>query len=202
MSKPSYPCLIVALISAVGGCARSDDPHSELRARSQDQQAETQANGAGTMEPDSEEIEKLREEYAPSLLAIEGVESVTVGTCEDGSPCLVIGTSVPLDQVRVRLPEELAEQPVTLEYQGTFGAHASSLLDSDYQAIEQLRASHESSLLEIEGVVSVATGLCESGKPCLMIGTSVPADQVRAQLPEELAETEVEIKYVGELRIQ
>ena len=152
------------------------------------------------MEPDSRGIEELLEEHGPRLLAIEGVLSVTVGACEDGSPCLVIATEVPVDQIRERLPDELAEEPLKLEYQGAFGEHSSTLLGSDYQAVERIRASHETALLEIEGVVSVATGICESGKACLMIGTSVPAEQVRAQLPGEFAEIEVEVKYVGELR--
>jgi hypothetical protein len=194
--------LSVALIWAAGGCAPTADNAADSAARARDARAVTNDNGVETMAPDSESIEQLRAEFAPRLMAIDGVESVTVGTCEDGSPCLVIGTSVPIDEVRDRLPEELAEQPIALEYQGSFGDHAASLMDSDHQAIEQLRVTHEAVLLEIEGVVFVTAGICESGKPCLMIGTSVPAEEVRAQLPEDLPETEVEIKYVGELRIQ
>ena len=75
-------------------------------------------------------------------------------------------------------------------------------MESDMQAIENVRAQCESAIMTIEGVVSVATGIGKSGKPCLKIGTSLPVEEVRSKLPKELSKIEVELEYIGEIRAQ
>ncbi len=154
------------------------------------------------MESEFERVERLRGQYAATLLELGGVASVTVGVCAGGKPCLKIGTLVPVDQVRDRLPAELAEVEVELFYQGDLTpAAAAPQLSPEYQDLERLRAKIEADLMKVEGVVMVATGICGDGKPCLKVGTSVPVEQVRPNLPQELAEARVELEYVGEIRI-
>jgi len=76
------------------------------------------------------------------------------------------------------------------------------VMEADLQAIENMRAQYESRLMAIKGVVSVSTGIGKTGKPCLKIGTSVPVEQVRTKLPEDLFQVEVELEYLGEIRAQ
>ncbi len=66
--------------------------------------------------------------------------------------------------------------------------------------IEQIRVRHEADIIAIPGVVGVGTGICKSGNECLKIYISVPGDQVRLQLPEELNQIEFELEFVGEIR--
>lgn len=68
--------------------------------------------------------------------------------------------------------------------------------------IEKVRAQYESQLMAISGVVAVSVGLGEDGRPCLKIGTSVPAEEVRKQLPAGLAGTPVEVEFIGNIRAQ
>ncbi len=154
------------------------------------------------MESELARAERLRAKYATTLLELEGVASLTVGISAGGKPCLKIGTLVPVDQVRDRLPAELAEVEVELFYQGDLVPGAAPQLSPGYQAVERLRAEIEADLMAIDGVVMVATGVCADGKPCLRVGTSVPVEQVRPHLPPELAEVAFELEYVGKVRIQ
>lgn len=68
--------------------------------------------------------------------------------------------------------------------------------------LEEIRAQHEDVLMTIPGVVGLGTGICKSGKECLKIYTSVPADQVRGSLPEGLKNIEFELEYVGDIKAQ
>lgn len=154
------------------------------------------------MESEFERVERLRAEYAPALLALEGVASVTVGVCAGGKPCLRIGTQVPVEEVRARLPEGLADAEVELVYQGEWGEEPMRVeLSPEYQEIERVRATLEAELLAIDGVVMVTTAVGADGKPCLKVGTSVPVDQVRPKLPQGL-KVPVEVEFLGDVRIQ
>ena len=74
------------------------------------------------MDEELQRIEKLRSEYESTILSVNGVESISIGLCANGKPCLQIGTSVPVDQVRPRLPAELFESGVELHYIGRIEA--------------------------------------------------------------------------------
>ena len=69
-------------------------------------------------------------------------------------------------------------------------------------AIEKIRAQHETEILAVDGVVSVAIGLNADGKPCLQIGTSLPPDKVRPKLPKAIFSVDVEVIYMGTLEAQ
>lgn len=75
-------------------------------------------------------------------------------------------------------------------------------MQDELRQIEKVRAEYESQLMNIDGVVSVSIGTGESGKPVLKIGTSVPPEQVRAKLPEQLLEASAELEFVGDIRAQ
>ncbi|HHH48927.1 MAG TPA: hypothetical protein ENK51_08585 [Gammaproteobacteria bacterium] len=75
-------------------------------------------------------------------------------------------------------------------------------MKKEVQKIEQIRASLDGAVMAIEGVESIAIGQNEKGEPCLMIGTSLPVEQVRARLPKEVFEVPVDIFYIGEISAQ
>ncbi len=66
------------------------------------------------MDADIQKIEELRNKHESSILTIDGVESISVGLCTNGNPCLQIGTSIPVNQIRPKLPMELIENNVEL----------------------------------------------------------------------------------------
>ncbi len=72
----------------------------------------------------------------------------------------------------------------------------------ELQKIEQMRARFDDTIMAIDGVESIAIGLNEKGEPCLMLGTSVPVEQIRARLPKEIFEIPVEISYIGRISAQ
>ncbi|ACN17379.1 hypothetical protein HRM2_43230 [Desulforapulum autotrophicum HRM2] len=74
-------------------------------------------------------------------------------------------------------------------------------MEPGIQKIENIRGQFESTIMEIEGVVGVGTGLCND-KPCLKIYTSVPGQKLRDKLPRELGTIEVDIEYVGEIKAE
>ena len=84
-------------------------------------QAES-TNWREPMDPDMQQIQKLRSRYQARLLAIDGVVSVSIGLGADGRPRLKIGTSQAVDTVRPRLPADLPEAEVELEYMGDIRA--------------------------------------------------------------------------------
>ncbi len=75
-------------------------------------------------------------------------------------------------------------------------------LSEDRRKIEQLRARFDDSIMAIDGVESIGVGLNEKGETCLVIGVSVPAEQVRSRLPEEIFQAPVEIIDIGEVSAQ
>lgn len=76
------------------------------------------------------------------------------------------------------------------------------MLKEEIQKIEQMRAKFDDMIMAIDGVESVSIGLNEQGKVCLMLGTSVPVEQVQAKLPKEILEMPVEISYIGKISAQ
>ncbi len=75
-------------------------------------------------------------------------------------------------------------------------------METEQNKIENLRAQYDPLLMSIDGVVSVGTGLGKTGRPCLLIGTSIPPEQIRQKLPEELFQVDVELQYMGNIRSQ
>jgi hypothetical protein len=75
-------------------------------------------------------------------------------------------------------------------------------MSTSIEEIESFRADHDSAIMSIPGVVSIATGQDSDGSPCLIIGTSVSTDKVRSLLPQEIAEIKVRLEFIGEIRAQ
>lgn len=73
---------------------------------------------SGAMEPELQRIEVVRAQHEGALLQIEGVVAVSIGLSADGCPCLKIGTSKSVEEVRAKLPEGLSEIDVEVEYIG------------------------------------------------------------------------------------
>lgn len=70
------------------------------------------------MNSEPENIENLRAQYEDELMRVDGVVSISVGLCGD-RPCLKVGTSEPVEDVRPRLPESLRQHDdVELEFIG------------------------------------------------------------------------------------
>lgn len=69
------------------------------------------------------------------------------------------------------------------------------------ERIEDLRARYEDALMRIAGVVAVGTDVDEGGSPRLRVLTSVPVEEVRARLPEEIRQ-ETAVVHVGEIEAQ
>lgn len=75
-------------------------------------------------------------------------------------------------------------------------------MHNETSTIDQLRARFEQQLMNIEGVVLVSTSIDDAGQPGLLIGTSVPVDEVRDKLPGALSGANVILKYVGDISAQ
>ncbi|MEW9919122.1 hypothetical protein AB2B41_05885 [Marimonas sp. MJW-29] len=70
------------------------------------------------MNSEPEKVEELRVQFEDELMRVEGVVSISIGLCGD-RPCLKVGTSEPIEDVRPRLPENLQKnEDVELEYIG------------------------------------------------------------------------------------
>lgn len=76
------------------------------------------------------------------------------------------------------------------------------IMEMDVQKIENVRATYDSEIMNIDGVVSVSTSLNKDGKPCLKIGTSKPVEKIQPFLPAGIYKVNVEIEYQGELKAQ
>jgi|GEM_PF-1617855 len=70
------------------------------------------------MEFKQDSIENIRVKYERALIGINGVVSVSTGLNKKGKICLKIGTSIPIEQVYSKLPEELNKSAIELEYVG------------------------------------------------------------------------------------
>jgi len=76
------------------------------------------------------------------------------------------------------------------------------VLKEEMRQIEQVRAKYDDQILATDGVESVSVGLNEQGEACLMLGTSLPVEQVRARLPKDIFKVPVKITYIGEISAQ
>jgi hypothetical protein len=75
-------------------------------------------------------------------------------------------------------------------------------MGNDTSAIDRLRDRFEQQLMNIDGVVLVSTSIDDDGAPCLLIGTSVPVDEVRGKLPKALTGANLILRYVGDISAQ
>ena len=73
-------------------------------------------------EPVQEAIDAIRAKYDDEIMAIVGVVTVSTGLDKEGSPCLKIGTSVPPDEVRGKLPEAVLRTCFEIEWVGDIEA--------------------------------------------------------------------------------
>jgi hypothetical protein len=85
---------------------------------------------------------------------------------------------------------------------GNSTIHMIKPMETEQNKIENLRAKYDSLLMSIDGVVSVGTGLGKTGRPCLLIGTSLPMEQIRKKLPKELFQVDVELQDMGTIHSQ
>ena len=67
-------------------------------------------------------IEKMRVQYEADILVVDGVVSVAIGLNAEGKPCLQIGTSLPPEKVRPKLPAAIFSVDVEVIYMGTLEA--------------------------------------------------------------------------------
>lgn len=74
---------------------------------------------------------------------------------------------------------------------------------TDLERLEAIRQRFEDLLMGMEGVVSVGLGQGPDGKPCILIGTSVPTKQIMDKLPPELVgQADIRLEYMGEIETQ
>ncbi len=111
-----------------------------------------------------------------------------------------------LSQENARLKYSLIALVVLLCLSGlisyTNSVDENKMVEMKQPTIENIRARYEARIMAIPGVVFVGNGISKNGSPCLKIGTSVPVEKIRSQLPEELSKIEVELEYIGEIRAQ
>jgi hypothetical protein len=69
-------------------------------------------------------------------------------------------------------------------------------------AIKDVKARHESRLLQMPGVVSVGIGRDENGQPAIIIGLESPNPETKSMLPEKLEGYPVRVQTVGKIKAQ
>lgn len=74
------------------------------------------------MNDNEQSVEDLKAAYETELMEIDGIVAVSIGQCDDGSNCLMIGTSKPVDEVRRALPSALERSDVDLVFFGEIEA--------------------------------------------------------------------------------
>ncbi len=67
-------------------------------------------------------MEEIRTQHEDALMGTPGVVGVGTGICKGGKECLKIYTSDPTNQVQTKLPKELKNIEVELEYVGDIKA--------------------------------------------------------------------------------
>lgn len=67
------------------------------------------------------------------------------------------------------------------------------------KTIEQVQQEHTDAWMAIPGVVGTAIGQC-GGKPCILILTAAPAEQIRRKIPETVEGYPVVVQHIGEVR--
>jgi hypothetical protein len=80
------------------------------------------ANGNGSMDPEMQEIEKIRTAHEMEIMDTDGVVMVSTGLGRDGKPCLKIGTRVPPETVRDKLPKSIFRVCVEIDFVGDIEA--------------------------------------------------------------------------------
>lgn len=80
------------------------------------------ADGMESMDPKLQEIEKVRNAHESQIMGIEGVVMVSTGLGKDGNPCLKIGTRVPPESIRDKLPKAIFRVHVEIDYVGEIRA--------------------------------------------------------------------------------
>lgn len=66
------------------------------------------------LKKDMQKIEQMRAKFDDSIMAIDGVESISIGLNEQGEACLMLGISVPIEKIRGKLPKEIFKIPVKI----------------------------------------------------------------------------------------
>lgn len=75
-------------------------------------------------------------------------------------------------------------------------------MQADTQAIEHVKARIEPLISTTEGLESVSIGIGKDGKPCLMLGVSLPENEVRKKLPADLFTVPIEFMHIGKINAQ
>jgi hypothetical protein len=75
-------------------------------------------------------------------------------------------------------------------------------MDTDSHSIEAVKAKYETTLISIDGVESISIGIGKDGKMCLLIGLSLPVEDVIKNIPLELFSVPVEYSYIGNIHAQ
>lgn len=78
--------------------------------------------GYPSMQNDIADIEKVRNQYESSIMATDGVESVSIGVGKNGKPCLNIGISKSEHEVRSKLPQAIYSAPIEFIFVGNITA--------------------------------------------------------------------------------
>lgn len=78
--------------------------------------------GAEAMNSNQQSIQVMRSRHDAEIMSVEGVVSVGTGLSKDGEPCLAIGTSVPPEQVREKLPQAIFDVCVEITQVGEIKA--------------------------------------------------------------------------------
>jgi flagellar basal body-associated protein FliL len=77
-----------------------------------------------------------------------------------------------------------------------------SIMQSKNPSVESIKTEYENDLIVIEGVETISVGLGQDGKKVLMIGVSVPVENIRDKLPINIFSVPVEFVPVGEIDAQ
>ena len=70
------------------------------------------------LKEDVQKIDQIRAKFDDLIMAIDGVESISIGLTEQGKTCLMLGASVPVEKIRDKLPKEIFKIPVKIIYIG------------------------------------------------------------------------------------
>ena len=69
-------------------------------------------------------------------------------------------------------------------------------------SIQEVKKQHETSLLDMPGVVSVGIGLDPNGQQAIIVGMDGPRPETAAKLPARLEGFPVVIQIVGSIKAQ
>ena len=69
-------------------------------------------------------------------------------------------------------------------------------------SIKEVKARHEIRLLQLPGVISVGIGKDKNGIPTIIVGLKSSNPETESQLPTRLEGYPVQVRFVGEIKIQ